>query len=100
MRMISGFSETLTAKHDDPTLGEGVHEHTWTVTLFYRSYPFRDGRALKAGLRIFLDALVIDGELPRELWSGEALAERLLMLEGVVGARVTRPEGYLAEVWR
>ena len=99
-RIVSGFTETLTAKHVDPPLGEGEHEHTWAVTVFYPSIPPRDGRALKAGLRMFLDALPdAAGVLPPDLWSGEALADRMLLLEGVIGARVTRPEGYEAEVW-
>ena len=99
MPEVSGFTETLTARHVDPHLGEGEHEHTWTVTVFYPSKPLRDGRALKAGLRMFLDALPEDGVLPEELWASEALAARMLMLAGAIGARVWRPEGYEAWIW-
>jgi len=90
----------LTAKHRDPHLGEGLHEHTWAVTAYWPSEPFRDGRALKAALRHFLDALPdASGELPPELWSGEAIAKAVLVLANTVGARVTRSEGYEAQVW-
>lgn len=101
---VSGFTERLTAKHLDPLMDEGLHEHTWSVTAFWPTKPVRDGRALKAALRMLLDALPdADGVLPRELWSGEDMAEhvsRLLLNMGCIGARVTRPEGFEAWAWR
>jgi hypothetical protein len=101
MRALTGVTEALTAKHFDPVLQEGLHEHTWSVTAFYAATPFRDARALKVGLRDFLDHLPgPDGLLPPDLWSGEALAAAVLVLEGTVGARVSRPEGFIAEAWR
>ena len=90
--------ENLTARHYDLILNEGLHGHTWTVTAYYPSKPFRDGRVLKAALRMLLDALPgPDGILPAELWAGEAIAERVMTLAGCVGVSVIRPEGY--EAW-
>lgn len=95
---LTGVTEFLTAKHLDLILGEGLHEHTWTVTAYYPSKPLRDGRALKASLRVLLESLPgPDGVLPPELWAGEAIAERVLTLTGCVGASVVRPEGF--EAW-
>ncbi len=96
---LTGVSETLTAMHTDPTMKEGTHEHTWTVTVFYPSEPFRDGRALKDGLRVFLDALPRSGVLGPDLWSGENIARAALILSNTVAVRVTRPEGYEAWAW-
>lgn len=96
----SGVTETLTAKHFDPLMGEGWHEHTWTVIAWYSSEPFRDMRSQKAALRQLLAALPNgNGEMPPELWSGEAIARSVLVLANTIGATVTRPEGYIAEVW-
>lgn len=96
-RAYTGVTELLTASHVDPLLGEGLHEHTWSVTAFYPSDPPRDGRALKAALRLFLDALPT--VLPPELWAGEDIAKSVLVLANCIGARVTRPEGFEAWVW-
>ena len=95
---LTGVTEYLTAKHVDPNLDEGLHEHVWAVTTFYPSEPLRDGRALKAALRMLLDHLPDgDGVMPPDLWSGESIAKAAMILNGVVGVRVTRPEGY--EAW-
>jgi len=95
---LTGVTEHLTAKHTDLILNEGTHEHTWAVTAYYPSEPFRDGRSLKAALRALLDALPgPDGVLPPELWAGEAIARRVLLLANVVGVSVKRPEGF--EAW-
>lgn len=95
---LTGVTELLRAKHRDLILDEGLHEHVWTVTAYYPSKPFRDGRALKAALRCLLDALPdAEGALPPELWSGEAIAERVMVLANCVGASVIRPEGF--EAW-
>lgn len=95
---LTGVTELLTAKHCDPIMNEGLHCHVWTVTAYWRSDTFRDGRLLKAALRTLLDALPdADGILPPELWSGEAIAQRVLLLAECVGASVTRPEGF--EAW-
>ena len=94
---LTGVTETLTAKHLDPIMDEGLHQHTWTITAYWTSTPRRDGRALKMSLRVLLDQLPQNGVLPDELWSGEAIAERVLLLQGCVGVKVTRPEGF--EAW-
>ena len=95
---LTGVTELLTAKHNDPIFNEGLHGHVWTVTAYWRSETFRDGRMLKGALRTLLDALPdADGVLPPELWSGEAIAQRVLLLAECVGASVTRPEGF--EAW-
>lgn len=95
---LTGVTELLTAQHRDLILDEGLHAHAWTVTAYYPSEPLRDGRALKAALRTLLDALPdADGTLPPELWAGEAIAARVMLLVGCVGASVTRPEGF--EAW-
>ena len=96
---LTGVTELLSAKHRDPIMNEGLHGHVWTVTAYWRSENFRDGRMLKGALRTLLDALPdADGILPPELWSGEAIAQRVLLLAECVGASVTRPEGF--EAWR
>ena len=78
-------------------MNKGLHAHVWTVTAYWRSENFRDGRMLKGALRTLLDALPdADGILPPELWSGEAIAQRVLLLTECVGASVTRPEGFKA----
>ena len=95
---LTGVTEMLTAKHRDLILDEGLHGHTWAVTAFYPAKPFRDGRALKASLRVLLDALPgADGILPPELWAAEDIAKRVLLLANCVGARVVRSEGF--EAW-
>jgi len=95
---LTGVTELLSAKHRDPIMNEGLHAHVWTVTAYWRSENFRDGRMLKGALRTLLDALPdADGILPPELWSGEAIAQRVLLLAECVGASVTRPEGF--EAW-
>jgi hypothetical protein len=95
---ISGVTESLTANHVDQILSEGLHEHTWTVTAYFPSIPFRDGRALKLALREMLDALPSDGVLPDHLWSGEQIAQAVLMLPWTIAVRVWRPEGYEAVI--
>lgn len=98
MRNVSGFTELLTAEHVDPLMGEGLHKHVWAVTVFYLSEPLRDGRAMKAGLRILLDHM--PPVLPPELWSDEALAQTVTrLLANCIGCRVTRPEGFEAWFW-
>lgn len=86
--------EPLTAFHTDPHMGEGRHQHTWQVTVFWPASPFRDGRAMRASLRTILD--VWSGrDLPPELWSSEALARAILHLHGsggVCGVVVERPD--------
>jgi hypothetical protein len=101
LRGWTGVTELLTAKHFDALMGEGLHEHVWSVTALYPSEPLRDGRALKASLRMLLDALPdAHGVLPASLWSGEAIAGQVAqLLGGCIGARVTRPEGFEAWVW-
>lgn len=95
---LSGVTELLTAKHRDLIMDEGLHAHTWSVTAYYPSEPFRDGRAIKAALRTLLDALPDSaGVLPEDIWSGEAIIQRVLVLANIVGASVTRPEGF--EAW-
>ena len=37
-------------------MNEGLHAHVWTVTAYWRSENFRDGRMLKGALRTLLDA--------------------------------------------
>lgn len=95
LKGVTGVTESLTARHTDPLGDEGEHEHTWHVTAYYSSEPFRDGRALKAALRNLLDAF--PPVLPRELWAGEDIAKRVLLLPACIGARVWRPEGF--EAW-
>lgn len=99
-RALSYVTEPLTAHHRDHLLQEGRHQHTWMVTAYYPSEPFRDMRSQKAALRLFLDALPdANDDLPAELWSGEAIARAVLVLASCVGAKVERAEGYGAEVW-
>ncbi len=95
--MQTGVSASFTARHVDPILSEGEHEHTWHVTAWFPAAPFRDGRALKAQLEILLGAW--EGTLmPSELWSGEAIAEAIMrLLDNCAGVDVDRP-GFHARV--
>lgn len=90
MSGLTGVSGHFTARHVDPHLGEGEHGHTWHVTAWWPSEPFRDARALKAGLDELLK--VWDGTLlPPELWSSEDIAKAVTrLLVACVGADVTR----------
>lgn len=99
MLSYTAVTEELTAKHRDPVMDEGLHAHTWVVTTFYPLRPLRDGRALKATLRVLLNALPDEnGVLP--YWSGEELALHVAqLLGGCIGCRVTRAEGFEAMVW-
>ncbi len=91
----TGVSTFFTRRHIDPLGLEGEHEHTWCITAWWPGEPLRDGRALKAGLTMLLDAL--PETLPGELWSGEAIARRVALLVGVIRVEVDREaEGYHA----
>ena len=95
---LTGVTETLSAQHRDLILDEGLHAHVWSVTAYWPSKPFRDGRALKLSLRAVLDSMPdADGIMPDELWAGEAMAERVMALLDCVGVSVVRPEGF--EAW-
>lgn len=87
-----GVSAKLTARHVDPLLGEGEHEHTWHITAWWLSRPFRDARALKLYLTELLG--VWQGTLlPPALWSAEAIAETITRLAPeCIGADVNRPD--------
>lgn len=99
MHSFSGVTETLTARHVDPFMGEGKHEHTWTVTAFYPSEPFRDLRSQKAALRELLAAWQ-GTTLPPGLWAGEDIARTVsTLLANCIGCRVTRAEGFEAWAW-
>lgn len=95
---LTGVTELLSAKHTDLILNEGLHAHVWTVTAYWPSTPFRDGRALKLALRAVLDGMPgPDGIMPDELWTGEAMAGRVMAVLDCVGVSVVRPEGF--EAW-
>lgn len=100
-RALSGVTESLTAKHYDPSGREGLHEHTWTVTLFFASYPYRDRRYSKQELRELLDCMPWkDGVLPDRFFSGEAIIAYCVQnSEECVGGVVRREEGYEAFYW-
>jgi len=98
---LTGVAGQFTARHIDPHLGEGEHEHTWQVVAWYPAEPWRDGRALKEALGQLLG--VWNGTLlPRELWSGESLAKAVTeLLANCVGADISRPiEGFYAQYRR
>lgn len=86
---LTGVTEELTRKHTDPLGLEGVHSHCWTITAWWPAEPLRDGRALKASLRMLLDAL--PDPLPAEFWAAERLADYVMVLAGVVGVDIDRP---------
>lgn len=95
---FSGVTVLLTASHTDPHMDEGTHEHTWAVTAFYPFARHVDLRSQRAALSLILRDLQ-GTVLPPELWSGEALLRRVLVLANCIGARVTRAEGYEAWLW-
>jgi hypothetical protein len=91
---LSWATAELDAWHTDPILSEGRHWHRWDVTVFWRSKPFRDGRAVRIALRETLEPLQ-EAELPADLWATEDIAAFLLrvMAPDIVGVSVAR-EGF------
>lgn len=105
---LSGVSYELQAFHIDPIMDEGEHVHTWTITAWWPSEPWRDGRALQHALSVVAEGLAPFGtgdmreyrKLPAELWSGEAIAAAVMSLLTPAPARVdvSRP-GFHVERW-
>jgi hypothetical protein len=95
---LSGVSFDLTAHHVDPIMDEGRHLHVWTITAWWPSEPWRDGRALRHSLRVVCEGLAPENEhffreLPAELWSGEAIAAAVMevLMPPPVRVDVDRP---------
>lgn len=102
---LSGVSFDLRAFHWDAIMDEGRHEHTWTLTAWWPSEPWRDGRALRHALQVVAEGLAPKDAagarvLPSRLWSGEAIAGAILGLLTPPPARVdvSRP-GFHVERW-
>jgi hypothetical protein len=105
---LSGVSFDLQAFHTDPIMDEGEHVHTWTITAWWPSDPWRDGRALAHALSVVCEGLAPFGagdmreyrKLPPDLWSGEALAEAVmgLLTPAPLRVNVSRP-GFHVERW-
>lgn len=100
---LSGASITFTAEHFDAIMNEGWHAHEWTVTGWWKSLPWRDGRAIQHALQQFAEGLLEDTDgtlrLPRPIWTNEALAQAFLMLGMLDKVTVDRP-GFHAEASR
>lgn len=82
---LSGVSCELQAFHTDPIMDEGEHWHVWTIVAWWPSEPWRDGRALAHALTVVAEGLAPYGAndarwLPKELWSGEAIAAAVMSL--------------------
>lgn len=99
---MSGVSVYLTATHVDPYRSEGTHQHTWVITVFYMSTPFRDGRDVKDEVSPIIESLHSGGEMKSDFWSQEAIAKEVLRLSPgyIASVRVNRAEGFEATVWR
>lgn len=99
---LSGASIEFTAQHFDALLNEGWHEHVWTITAWWLSEPFRDGRSVRAALLSLMEScVVIDGgqrRLPPHMWSNEEICRAVGTLANVVKVTVDRP-GFHAEFW-
>jgi metal-sulfur cluster biosynthetic enzyme len=67
----------LTAWHTDPIGDEGRHQHTWNIALSYVGEPFRDQRALRKSLEVFLEPYQ-GTDLP--WWSAEDIGRAVLTL--------------------
>jgi hypothetical protein len=96
---LTGVGSSFTARHEDPLMGEGEHEHTWQVIAWYPSEPFRDARSMKGALETVL--ATFEGQLlPPDLWAAERFASALMdLLANCVGVDVSRPtEGFYAQV--
>ncbi len=98
----ASVSVTFTARHLDPILDEGWHEHEWTVTAWRKPEPWTDGRSARGALDTLLKSIApvaADGvrELPPELWSNEAIAQAVLVLCNVTRVSVSR-EGFGVEL--
>lgn len=90
---LSWTSVQLTASHRDLIMDEGLHEHTWTLTVFWKRKPHRDLRVMREGLKAILHPFQ-GTELPPALWAAEDLCDMILGTMGViVGVRCDRPEG-------
>jgi hypothetical protein len=88
---VAGAAVDLVAYHTDPIGDEGRHQHTWTVTAWKPAEPWFDLRALREALKAVLQAIAPGGELPPELWSSEAIARVVFIIEGVVRVTIDRP---------
>lgn len=89
--VLSWTSAQLTASHRDLIMSVGLHEHTWTITVFWPSQPFRDLRSMREGLAAILHPFQ-GTELPPELWASEDIAAMVMGTMGViVGVKVERP---------
>ena len=101
MRSRIWVEADLEAFHVDPVLDEGRHSHRWRVRVYYDAKPFKDGRALAAGLRETL-APWQGQDLPASCWATEDLAEVILRMLGVgqpIGIELSRDDGPGADVW-
>ena len=95
-------SVTFVARHLDPILDEGWHEHEWTVKTWRRLEPWTDGRSARGALDTLLRSIApgaADGvrELPPEFWSNEAIARAVLVLANVTKVAVDR-DGFGVEL--
>lgn len=99
MEDLSWASAELRARHVDPHFDEGEHEHTWTVTVFWPSEPFRNLLAMRSGLEAILHPFQ-GTTLPPALWSSEDIAKMVLgVMNVIVGVKVDRPGIGGAERW-
>lgn len=97
MKNLSCVSADLTALHSLP-VKDHPHSHTWIVTVYWPSEPWRDARDIMKSLNGLL--FNMQGEYLPGL-TQEDLAKTVLKIDGIVKASVWRQDERIGcEVWK
>lgn len=91
------MSADLTALHSLPVKTH-PHPHTWIVTVYWPSEPWRDARDILKSLNGLL--FTMQGDYIPDL-TQEGLAKMALQIDGIVKASVWREDERIGcEVWK
>jgi hypothetical protein len=88
MKNLSFVSWDLTAHHKLP-VKDFYHQHTWTITIYWKSYPWKDARVFQDQLKGIVEPL--QGKYISDL-SQERLAKMFLCIKGVKKVMVWREQ--------
>jgi len=97
LKNLSCVSAEFIALHSLP-VKDHPHSHTWIVTVYWPSEPWRDARDVMKSLNGLL--ALMRGEYIPGL-TQEMIAEKALQLDGIVKAAVWREEERIGcEAWK
>ena len=97
MRNLSCVSSDFTATHSLP-VKDYPHQHTWIVTVYWPSEPWRDDREVMKSLNGLLS--LMRGEYLPGL-TQEMIAQKALQLDGIVKSVVWRQDDCIGcEAWK